>query len=53
MSRLSTKAPLLVVCFVSLAAGISLSNATSVNPARADDAKPAHGQSMAGQGPDS
>ncbi len=48
MSRFSTKAPLLVACLVGLAAGISLSNATRLKPARADDAKPAHAQSAAG-----
>ena len=48
MSRNSTKAPFLVACLVSLAAGMSLSNAMRGKPARADDAKPAHGQSAAG-----
>jgi hypothetical protein len=48
MPRLSTKAPLLVACLVSLAAGFSLSNATRVKPARAADAKPVHAQWVAG-----
>jgi hypothetical protein len=48
MSMLITKAPFLFAGLVGLAAGFSLSNATRVKPARADDAKPAHAQWVSG-----
>ena len=47
MCRLNAKAPFLVPGLVGLAAGIFLSNAAKVEPARADDAQAAHAQSVA------
>lgn len=48
MSRFRAKAPILLACLVGLAVGNFLSNATRAKPARADDAKPAHVQQVAG-----
>ena len=48
MLRIHTKAPVLVASLASLIAGIFLANVMRPRPARADDAKAAHGQPPAG-----
>ncbi len=48
MSRLSTKAPLLLACLIGLAGGVFLSNTMRAKPARADVGKPAHAGPAAG-----
>lgn len=48
MPRIHTKAPILIASLASLTAGIFVAGTIRSKPARADDAKAAHGQSPAG-----